>query len=78
MSWKTRINTTSSSFANCEVNIVILENILQVQVKIHEELDRVVGKSGQVTLAHKQDLPYLQATILESYRYFTTFPLSGK
>ena len=47
-------------------------------MKIHEELDRVVGRSGQVNLSHKQDLPYLQATILESYRYFTTVPLSGK
>ena len=47
-------------------------------MKIHEELDRVVGKSGKVTLSHKQDLPYLQATILESYRCFTTLVYSGK
>ena len=53
-------------------------NLLQIFTdrptkKLHGE---VLGTSGQVTLTHKQEMPYLQATVLESYRYLTPVPLA--
>ncbi|KAI6184581.1 hypothetical protein M3Y97_00611700 [Aphelenchoides bicaudatus] len=39
-----------------------------VQQKVHEELDRVVGRSQKVYTSHRLELPYTQAVVVESQR----------
>ncbi|KAG8948164.1 hypothetical protein FRC04_009963 [Tulasnella sp. 424] len=40
-----------------------------VQEKIHAEIDRVVGSGRHPTLDDLEDMPYLQAAIIENYRW---------
>nr|QBQ34513.1 cytochrome P450 CYP304A1 [Diaphorina citri] len=48
----------------------------EVQTKIQEELDRVVGRSELPNLNHRAELHYTEATIREIMRYKTLVPLS--
>ena len=48
----------------------------EVQKKIHEELDRVVGTSAEVTLDHRDDLSYTEAVILETLRLYPVIPFA--
>ncbi|XP_071831266.1 vitamin D 25-hydroxylase-like isoform X2 [Apostichopus japonicus] len=47
----------------------------EVQGKLQEELDRVVGRSRMPTLTDKQNLPYVEATIQEINRHADIGPL---
>ncbi|XP_031575467.1 steroid 17-alpha-hydroxylase/17,20 lyase-like [Actinia tenebrosa] len=47
----------------------------EVQAKIHQELDEVVGSDQAPWLEHKERLPYLQATINEVMRISPVFPI---
>ena len=51
--------------------------LFQVQTKIHEELDRVVGKTIQPNLSHKSNMKYLQATVFESFRITSSAPFGA-
>nr|AJG01372.1 cytochrome P450 33C4 [Bursaphelenchus xylophilus] len=46
----------------------------QVQRKIHEELDRVVGSERMITIADRANLNYLHATCLEIHRIANLLP----
>lgn len=48
----------------------------EVQKKIQDELDDVIGRDKPATLDDRQYLPYLEATIRESMRRVTLAPLS--
>jgi len=51
--------------------------LLHSQTKLHDEIDRVVGKSGRLpSLDDRPNLPLFDATILELMRYHTVAPLS--
>ena len=46
-----------------------------VQKKCQEELDRVVGRSRMPTLADRDSLPYMRATLRELLRWRPVTPL---
>ncbi|CAH2105367.1 unnamed protein product [Euphydryas editha] len=57
---------------------LLIERLLlhpEVQDKIHEEIDRVVGRDRLPTLDDRQNMPYTEACIREIMRYETLVPL---
>ena len=47
----------------------------EVQKKCQEELDRVIGRSRMPTLADRDSLPYIRATLREVFRWRAVLPL---
>jgi len=48
----------------------------EVQRKLHDEIDGVLGYDTEISLNHKDSLPYLEATIYETHRY-CSFAMAG-
>ncbi|TKR95954.1 hypothetical protein L596_010043 [Steinernema carpocapsae] len=53
-----------------------LLNYPQVQDKVHEEIDRVIGREHEVAMADQTRLPYVSATIQEIQRLGNILPLN--
>ncbi len=51
--------------------LLLLANRPEVQAKVHEELDRVIGREERPTVEDRTRLPYLFACLAESMRYRT-------
>jgi cytochrome P450 len=61
--------------ATCLTFVMFLFCSVQVQDKLHEELDRVVAGSV-VTSQHRPSLPYTEATLTEIFRCGPTAPIA--
>ncbi len=48
-----------------------------VQKRIQEEIERVVGDERLPGLEDRAEMPYSHAAMLETFRYFSTVPLPG-
>ena len=55
--------------------LLIMANRPEIQAKVHEELDRVIGRDVLPTVDDRTRLPYLFACLAESMRYRTIGPL---
>ena len=55
--------------------LLLLANRPEIQAKVHEELDRVIGRDARPTVDDRTRLPYLFACLAESMRYRTIGPL---
>ena len=55
--------------------LLLLANRPEVQARVHEELDRVVGRNAVPTVEDRTRLPYTFASLAESMRYRTIGPL---
>ncbi|XP_077978039.1 steroid 17-alpha-hydroxylase/17,20 lyase-like [Glandiceps talaboti] len=49
--------------------LLYMASFPKVQAKVQEQIDKAVGRDTPVMLQHKQELPYLTATIYEILRY---------
>ena len=47
----------------------------QIQAKVHEEMDRVIGPDRLPTHQDREDLPYLNAVLKELYRWLVVVPM---
>ena len=54
--------------------LLILANRPEIQARVHEELDRVIGRDALPTVDDRTRLPYLFACLAESMRYRTIGP----
>ena len=54
--------------------MLLVGNRPAVQTRIHEELDRAVGRNERPTEDHRADLPYTLACVAESLRHRTVAP----
>ena len=54
--------------------LLILANRPEIQARVHEELDRVIGREALPTVDDRTRLPYLFACLAESMRYRTIGP----
>ncbi|CAG7690888.1 unnamed protein product, partial [Allacma fusca] len=48
--------------------VVYISKFIDVQLKLQEELDKVVPRNRRPCLADRSKLPYLEATIMETLR----------
>ena len=67
------IETTASTFCWA---LMYLIHSPDVQQRLHQELDQVIGPDGLPELDDKKNLPYLEATITETLRLSSIGPLS--
>ena len=54
--------------------LLIMANRPEIQARVHEELDRVIGRDALPTVDDRTRLPYLFACLAESMRYRTIGP----
>ncbi len=55
--------------------LLLLANRPEIQARVHEELDRVIGRDAVPTVEDRTRLPYVFACLAESMRYRTIGPL---
>ncbi|CEF62877.1 Cytochrome P450 18a1 [Strongyloides ratti] len=54
--------------------ILLIMKHQDIQEKLHEEIDRVIGKENLVQLSDKVNMPYMNAFISEGQRYINMVP----
>ncbi|KAJ7203972.1 cytochrome P450 [Mycena rebaudengoi] len=65
-------DTTVSAISTCCLALALFPN---VQARVHEELDRVIGRNRLPTESDRGRLPYLDAVITEGLRWRPVAPL---
>ncbi|XP_056336784.1 cytochrome P450 2J5 [Danio aesculapii] len=68
--------TESTSNTLCW-GLIYLVMYPDVQEKVHEEIDRVIGNSREPSIADKANMPYTEAVIHEIMRFGDVIPLNG-
>lgn len=63
--------TTSSTL---RFGLLLLMKYPEVQAKVQEEIDRVIGRNQMPCMSDKMKLPYTEATLHEIQRYITLLP----
>ncbi len=67
---------TDTSAQTVNWTLLLLANRPEVQAKVHEELDEVIGPDALPTVDDRTRLPYTFACLAESMRYRTIGPLA--
>ena len=56
--------------------VLLLSVHPQIQTKVHEEIDSILGQIHSVRMKDKLNLPYTDATIMEIHRFASVSPIS--
>ena len=73
--WDILFASTDTTATTNEWMVYHMINNPDIQAKVHEELDRVVGPDRQPTMEDKEKLPYFWAFIKEVFRYKIVSPV---
>jgi len=65
---------TDTSAQTVNWTLLLLANRPEIQAKVHEEMDRVIGRDALPTVDDRTRLPYTFACLAESMRYRTIGP----
>jgi cytochrome P450 len=71
--WSAGLETT---VATLQFAVIFLLNHPEVQQKLHEEIDSVIGREQELTMDDQKRLPYLCATIQEVQRLANIIPIN--
>lgn len=65
---------TTTTALTCLLLILIHQS--EVQKKLHEEIDHVIGRSRAPALSDRGSMPFMEACLLETLRYISHVPLA--
>ena len=66
---------TDTSAQTVNWTLLLLANRPEIQARVHEEMDRIIGPDARPTVEDRTRLPYTFACLAESMRYRTIGPL---
>lgn len=75
--WDIMFALTDTTATTNEYLIYHMINNPDIQQKVHEELDRVIGPDRVPTIEDRENLPYLWSVLREVFRYRIVSPLSA-
>ncbi|XP_013380043.1 steroid 17-alpha-hydroxylase/17,20 lyase [Lingula anatina] len=67
---------TDTTFTAIICFILLMASHPDVQDRLRDEIDQVVGKDRRPTLSDRQNMPYMGATLFELLRYISHIPLA--